>query len=238
LLSLNYNKTQYIQFRTKTDPRNEIIIGYDNNYISNNIDTKFLGLIIDTVVHQTGRQLLKKLSKTCYTMRILKPIMSIDTLKIVYYSYFHSLIMYGIIFWGNSSLSLQVFKSQKRIIRIMYGLCPMDSCRDAFKILRILLLKSQYIYSLLLFIVNNGDVYHNVSLIHDIQTRRNLDLFQPHSHLTLYQKGRYYSGVKLFNSLPLNIKELAHNIVQFRLALSTFFHSKSFYTVEEYFNHV
>jgi hypothetical protein len=37
LLSLNYNKTQYIQFRTKTDPRNEIIIGYDNNYISNNI---------------------------------------------------------------------------------------------------------------------------------------------------------------------------------------------------------
>jgi hypothetical protein len=67
--------------------------------------------------------------------------------------------------------------------------------------------------------------------------RHNLDLFQPHSHLTLYQKGPYYSGVKLFNSLPLNIKQLAHNIMQFGLALSTFLHSKSFYTVE-YFNHV
>jgi hypothetical protein len=119
----------------------------------------------------------------------------------------------------------------------MYGL-PMDSCRDAFKNLRILPLKSQYIYSLLLFTINNGDLYHTVSHIHDIQTRRNLDLFHPHSHLTLYQKGPYYSGVKLFNSLPLNIKQLAHNILQFRLALSTFLHSKSFYTVGEYFNHV
>jgi hypothetical protein len=164
--------------------------------------------------------------------------MSIDTLKIVYYSYFHSLIIYGIIFWGNSSLSLQVFKSQKRIIRIMYGLCTMDSCRDAFKNLHILPLKSQYTYCLLLFIVNNGDLYHTVSHIHDIQTRCNFDLFQPHSHLTLYQKGPYYSGIKLFNSLPLNIKQLAHNIVQLGIASSTFLHSKSCYTVEEYFIHV
>jgi hypothetical protein len=86
LLSLNYNKTQYVQFRTKTDPRNEIIIGYDNNYISNNTDTKFLGLIIDSSLNWKAHilQLLKKLSKACYTMRILKPIMSIDTLKFVY----------------------------------------------------------------------------------------------------------------------------------------------------------
>jgi hypothetical protein len=97
----------------------------------------------------------------------------------------------------------------------MYGLHPMDSYRDAFKNLHILPLKSQYIYSLLLFIVNNGVLYHTVSYIHDIRTRFNFDWFQPHSHLTLYQKGLYYSGVKLFNSFPLNVKQLAHNIVQF-----------------------
>jgi hypothetical protein len=95
LLSLNYNKTQYIQFRTKTDPHNEVIIGYDNNYISNNIDTKFLGIIIDSSLNWKAHilQLLKKLSKACYTMRFLIPIMSFDTLKCVYCSCFHSLII-------------------------------------------------------------------------------------------------------------------------------------------------
>jgi hypothetical protein len=43
-------------------------------------------------------------------------------------------------------------------------------------------------------------------------------------------------GIKLFNHLPSNIKELAHNIKQFTVALSAFLHSKSFYTLEEYFS--
>jgi hypothetical protein len=51
-----------------------------------------------------------------------------------------------------------------------------------------------------------------------------------------YQRGPYYFGIKLFNYLPSNIKELANNIKQFRAALSAFLHSKSFYTLEEYFS--
>jgi hypothetical protein len=64
-----------------------------------------------------------------------------------------------------------------------------------------------------------------------VKTRRNQDLFKPQSNLSLYQKGPYYSGVKLFNGLPPSIKQLAHNNGQFQTALSTFLHSKSFYTV-------
>jgi hypothetical protein len=41
---------------------------------------------------------------------------------------------------------------------------------------------------------------------------------------------------QLFNHLPLNIKELIHNIKQFRAALSAFLHTKSYYTLDEYFN--
>jgi hypothetical protein len=93
--------------------------------------------------------------------------MSIDSLKMVYYSYFHSLIAYRIIFWGNSSFSLQVFKSEQNYKNYVWTTC---SSRDVFKTLNILPLKSQYIYSLLLFTVNNGDFYHSVSHIHDIKT--------------------------------------------------------------------
>jgi hypothetical protein len=115
--------------------------------INNN---KFLGMGLESPciwkVHIF--QLLPKSSKACYLMRVIKPIISIETLRIVYYSYFHSLMTYGLISWGNSSYSLQIFRIQKRIIRIMCGLKPTDSCRNTFKVLRILPLQSQYIYFL------------------------------------------------------------------------------------------
>jgi hypothetical protein len=43
-------------------------------------------------------------------------------------------------------------------------------------------------------------------------------------------------GIKLFNHLSLNIKELIHNIKHFKVALRAFLHTKSYYTLDEYFN--
>jgi len=40
----------------------------------------------------------------------------------VYYAFFHSVISYGLIFWGNSTDSKCAFKLQKRAIRIIMGL--------------------------------------------------------------------------------------------------------------------
>ena len=39
----------------------------------------------------------------CFGIRRLSNILGTDACKTAYYSYFHSLIKYGIIFWGNSS---------------------------------------------------------------------------------------------------------------------------------------
>jgi len=36
--------------------------------------------------------------------------MSLDVMKMIYYSYVHSVISYSIIFWGNSHLSDSIFK--------------------------------------------------------------------------------------------------------------------------------
>jgi hypothetical protein len=111
-----------------------------------------------------------------------------------------------------------------------------DSCRNKFKILKILPLQSQFIFSLLLFVVNNIDLYHRISQAHDINTRHNFYLYHLHPNLISYQKGAFYFGIKLFNGLPLYIKMLAHNAKHFRLALSIFLHSQTFYTLDEYFN--
>jgi hypothetical protein len=40
----------------------------------------------------------------------------------------------------------------------------------------------------------------------------------------------------MISKVVCDLKQSAHNNRQFQTALSTFLHSKSFYTVEEYFN--
>jgi hypothetical protein len=82
--------------------------------------------------------------------------MSQDSLRTIYFSYLHSLLSYDIIFWGNSSsYSNNIFKMQKRIIRIIMGARNRESCRELLKKLHILSLKSHYVFSLLLFIAKN-----------------------------------------------------------------------------------
>jgi hypothetical protein len=85
--------------------------------------------------------------------------------------------------------------------------------------------------------VNNTGLYHTTSQIHGFNTRHNFDLYRLQTNLTIYQREPYYFCIKLFNRLSLNIKELTHDIKQFRAALSAFLHSKLFYTSEEYFNY-
>ena len=110
----------------------------------------------------------KKLSSTCYLIWNIKPYLSISTLKIICHSFFHSIMSYGIMFWGNSSYSSVIFKMQKRISSITMGYGYRESCRELFKELKILTLSSQYIFSLLLFIFNNTNYFVSNSLYHTI----------------------------------------------------------------------
>jgi len=106
----------------------------------------------------------------------------------IYFSYFHSILLYGIIFWGNSAYSSDIFKIQKRIIKLIMNASNRDSCLQLFKNLKILLLKSQYIISLLLFVAKIGNSYKSNSEIHNINTRFSSDLHTPNANLTTFQK--------------------------------------------------
>jgi hypothetical protein len=66
---------------------------------------------------------------------------------------------YEIIFWWNSSHSSIIFRSQEKAIRIMEGCGNTVSCRNLFKKLEILPLTSQYMLSLLTFVVQNKNFF-------------------------------------------------------------------------------
>jgi hypothetical protein len=58
--------------------------------------------------------ILPKLSTACYAMRIIKPYMSLEMLKIVYYSNFNSIINRGLPFRGTSPHNKKKYLGSKR----------------------------------------------------------------------------------------------------------------------------
>jgi hypothetical protein len=162
--------------------------------------------------------------------------LSQDPLKMVYYSYFHSIMTYRLIFGGNSPYSSIIFRLKKRITRIVVAIRGRDSCREHFKKLKILPLQSEDIRALLVFVINNRDYFMVNSEIHNINTRTQWNLHQLISNLSAYQKGTYCSGIRVFNSLPTQIKDLSHNINQFKSSLKIFLYLHSVYTLDEYFS--
>jgi hypothetical protein len=155
--------------------------------------TRFLGISIENMLHWKSHldQLISKLSTAGNAIRTIKPIMFQDTLVMVYCAYFHSIVSYGIIFWGNSSYGINVFRLQKKVIRIITGISSRDSCRDHFKRLKILPLQAHYVLSILMFVVNKMNHYRIYSDLHSNNIRQSADLYQSSKNELFEWASRY-----------------------------------------------
>jgi hypothetical protein len=129
---------------------------------------------------------------------------------------------YGIMFWGNSPHAEKVFKLQKRAVRIMKGCGPRDSCRKYFRDLSILPLRSQYIYSLMIFVVKNKEMFDSNNLHYEINTRHIMDIHMTQVNLVIYRKGVNYMAARIYNSLPHTLKEISKDIKKFKHNLKEF----------------
>jgi hypothetical protein len=78
----------------------------------------------------------------------------------------------------------------------------------------------------------NKDSFSTNYQIHNVHTRFKTDLHPPIANLTKFQKGVFYSGIKIFNNLPHNTKDLANETKLFWFLLIN-----SFYNSKEYFNY-
>ena len=115
----------------------------------------------------------------------------------------------------NLSTLLGAYKIQKRVIRIITNSSMRDSCRELFQTLEILPLYSQYIFSLSIFVIKHKHLNNTNNQIHSVHTRFKTNLHPPTAKLTKFQKGVYHSGLKTFNNLPHDIKDLANEITYF-----------------------
>jgi len=192
-------------------------VKYEHKNISNSTETKFLGLIIDETLswNQHIDQIATKLCSACNALRNLKHTVPQSTLRTIYYTYIHSILSYGIIFWGGSSNVEKLFILQKKMGRIISNTAVRESCREAFTNVEIMTF-SQYIFSLILFIVKNKHLFTSNKEIHKYITRNNNNLHLPTVNITKFYKGPYILGSKAFNHLPWHIKILVNDMKYFK----------------------
>ena len=62
--------------------------------------------------------------------------------------------------------------------------------------------------SLLIFVVQNKNVFLTNHENNILDTRQKNNFCLPQANVTIYQKRAYYSGIKFFNNLPLRLKML------------------------------
>jgi len=107
-------------------------------------------------------------------------------------------------------------------------------CRNLFKKSQIFPLTSQYMSSLLIFVVQNINLFLINNKNYNIDTRQRNNLYLPQANVTIYQKGTCYLGIKICNNLSLEIKNVTGNQKKFKIAPKKLLHTYSFYTIEEY----
>jgi hypothetical protein len=97
-------------------------------------------------------------------------------------------------------------------------------------------MKSQYIFSILLFVIKNRNLFITNCDNHNIQTRQSDNFHLPSSSLTLYQNGAYFNGIKIFNKLPSELKQVMNFTKKFKTALRRYLVTHCFYSIEEFYN--
>lgn len=201
-LVLNEKKTVQITFST----RPKLSIGLPE--LEDKDTTKYLGITLDGKLNWTSHinNLCKKLSTGTYVIRRIKQVCDTEAARTAYFALFESHLRYGIAAWGGSSNSNleRVLLQQKRAIRCLANIEYRDSCRQAFRDLRILTAVSLYIAEVILHTISSSQARHEDKHQHQTRNARNFQL--PRHRLSLFSKKPSYKGALYFNLLPQDLK--------------------------------
>ena len=178
--------------------------------------------------------MIPKLSAACQAIRSMVHTGNINKVKSIYYIYPHSVIKYGIIFWGSSSNSGKIFTLQMKIVRIMASAQPRTSCKSLFKQLEILPASCLYTLSLWNFIICNQEIFQRTQSLHNINKRNKYHIHRPNVNLSCFQERTFYAGIKIFNILPPSVTILKNDKAKFKATLRKYIHTHPFCSVYEF----
>ena len=144
-ISLNASKTEMLVFR---DPRRKIDfnlkIKIDGKKVIPSKFVKYLGIYLDNFLswHQQEQDMRSRLNRAAGMLCKIRHYVNFDTLKMIYYGIFSSILMYGSLIWGQHNRivnRLQII--QNKAIRYMTFKPKRTSALPLFKKTGILILK-------------------------------------------------------------------------------------------------
>jgi hypothetical protein len=96
-LALNKQMTNIMKFTSSYHQNEAFQIIYQNKIITGTNNTKFLGLELDKNINWKNhvQKIITKLSSACYLVRRMYPYCNLNTLKMIYFAYFHTVMEYG-----------------------------------------------------------------------------------------------------------------------------------------------
>jgi hypothetical protein len=233
-LQLNTTKTKCIKFVLPNVKKIDVNIKLNDITLGLIESTTFLGIILDSRLQWNPQitSLACKLSSAVYAIKKIRQYTDIATARTVYFSYFHSIMSYGILLWGKAADIETVFILQKRAIRAIYCLTARTSLKDLFKEIKILTVASQYIYNCILYTRQNINSYRKHSDNHSINTRNKDKLVLPTFRLHKVSNSFLGQGVICFNKIPDSILELPYH--KFKTHIKSVLMSKGYYSIKDY----
>jgi Reverse transcriptase (RNA-dependent DNA polymerase)/Endonuclease-reverse transcriptase len=225
LLSINASKTKVMQIHTH-QTRNVVLpdLTINGTNVEAVHDYKLLGVIITDTMNWLPQceKVANKLRSVTYLFTILRETVSESSLKLVYYAYAQSQIMYSIIIWGASPHMSKVFVAQKRVVRAMAGLrywrsnTALDSCRPLFKKYEIPTVYSLYILECMKYLVKQPEKFRKKSEVpHCISPKTKSakinscenDLYvEIEDHKDFFNQNPIVMIARIFNMFPVPVK--------------------------------
>lgn len=233
-LLLNTKKTKCVKFSMPNVKQVNTEIKMNGETIDLLNSTVFLGITMDSKL-QWGPHiaaLAGRLSSAAYAVRKIRHLTDIETARLVYFSYFHSVMSYGLLLWGSAADIQTIFVLQKRAIRAIYKLRPRDSLRELFKEINILTVASQFVFDCLMYVHKNLHLFPKKCNAHSFNTRNKQRLAVPIFRLNKSSNSFVGQSVKMFNKLPQCIIDLP--LHEFKGYIKRCLINKGYYKVEDY----
>jgi len=253
LLKINASKTKLMQIHTHQTrnvlPPDLVINGTNVEAVKN---CKLLGVIISDTMNWLPQceKVANKLRSVTYLFTILRDSVSESSLKLVYYAYAQSQILYSIVIWGASPHLQKVFVAQKRIIRAMSGLrywrsnCALDTCKPLFKKYGILTVYSLYILECMKYLVNHPDQFRKKSEVANCSSPKTRDAKKRYcindlyveidDHRDILNQNPVVMIARIFNNLPFHVKMLEDK-KDFIRNIKEIVSAHQFYDMNEFF---
>lgn len=233
-LSLNAKKTKCVKFVLPNVKSLNHDVMLNNEKLEFVDSTVFLGITLDAKLQWNVhiKSLSGRLSSAAYAVWKIRQLTDVATSRLVYFSYFHSVMSYGILLWGGAADFQSIFILQKRAIRAIYKLRRRDSLRELFKEINILTVPCQYIYEVIMYARRNLDQFTKNSDNHNYNTRNKNKFVLPHFRLSKVSKSFDGLCVRYYNKIPVEITCLPDN--KFKAIVKRILCRKAYYKLSDY----